>query len=69
MIFKLTDIEDAYLFANADPDFGSQAILCRDAGEIYYVSEFSGLNEAPEDVFDNDACIAGGSGVGPRKML
>ena len=57
MIFKLDDIEDAYIFASMGADFGSYAMLCRDTGKIYYVSEAADMDEEPEDGFDENACI------------
>jgi ribonuclease BN (tRNA processing enzyme) len=57
MIFKLDDIEEAYIFASMGSDFVSYAMLCRDTGKIYYVSEAADMDEAPEEGFDEDACI------------
>lgn len=57
MKFKLSDIEDAYLFVSMGPEFSNQAILCKETGEIYYASEYGDENEIPEDAYENDECI------------
>lgn len=50
------DIEDAFLFVSMAPQFTHSAILCKDTGKIYYVSEFGDSDELPEDL-DDDTCI------------
>lgn len=50
------DIEDAFLFVSMMPQLMHSAILCKDTGKIYYVSEFGDSDELPEDL-DDDMCI------------
>ena len=57
MRIKFGDIEDAFLFVSMSPEFINRAILCRETGEIFYASEYTGENEIPEDVDENETCL------------
>lgn len=54
---KLDDIENAYLFVSMSPEFSNSAIICKDTGEIYYVSEMGDSDELPDDIDDSDKYI------------
>lgn len=57
--FKLSDIEDAFLFVGSAAYGMNSAILCKDTGEIYYRSDMSGMDEIEdEEDLDWDQCIA-----------
>ena len=54
---KLDDIENAYLFVSMSPEFSNSAIICKDTGEIYYVSEMGDSDDLPDDIDDSDKYI------------
>ena len=43
------DIENAFEFVSSDQPFMNSAILNKNTGKIYYRSEFSGVDEFPEN--------------------
>jgi hypothetical protein len=49
---KFQDIEHAFMFVSMAPKFANSAILSKETGEIYYVSEFGDSDELPDDVDD-----------------
>ena len=54
---KFQDIENALMFVSMAPQFQNSAILSRETGEIYYVSEIGDSDELPDDVDDADKYI------------
>lgn len=54
---KFQDIESAFMFVSMAPEFQNSAILSRETGEIYYVSEIGDSDELPDDVDDADKYI------------
>jgi hypothetical protein len=57
MGYAYRDIEEAYLFVNAGPEFEHNAVLCKDTGEIYYASGDDDEMTLPDFVDGNDSCI------------
>jgi hypothetical protein len=56
-MFKLSDIQDAFLFVSGAPRGMHTAILCKHTGQIRYRSEGADLNEIGEEELDWNACI------------
>jgi len=54
---KFQDIESAFMFVSMAPEFQNSAILSRETGEIYYVSEIGDSDELPDDVDDAEKYI------------
>jgi len=54
---KFDDIENAFMFVSMAPQFENSAILSKESGEIYYVSEFGDSDELPYDVDNVDKYI------------
>ena len=54
---KFNDIENAFIFVSMTPKYTNSAILCKESGEIYYVSGLGDSDELPDDVDDNDKYI------------
>ena len=52
MSINYSELEDAFLFISGQPPFTNSAILNNETGEIYYQSDFSGIDEFPEDIDD-----------------
>ncbi|MCJ7617675.1 MAG: hypothetical protein MUO43_14180 [Desulfobacterales bacterium] len=48
---RFRDIEDAFFFASGSL-YENHAILCKQSGEIYYISEMKDSDELPYDVDD-----------------
>lgn len=57
MKIRFIDIEDAFFFASMGPMYGNQSILCKETGEIYYISELGDSDELPDDIDDSDKYI------------
>jgi hypothetical protein len=58
MNLSFDDIENAFFFVNSDQKFMNNAILCRETGQIFYVSALVGSeDELPEDLEDPDKYI------------
>jgi hypothetical protein len=59
MAISFDDIENAFHFVSSDQKFMNTAILCRDTGEIFYVSALLGSDdELPEDIEDHDKYVS-----------
>jgi len=57
MKIRFDDIENAYLFISMSDMSDNSAILNRETGEIYYISELGDSDELPDDVDDPDKYI------------
>jgi len=57
MKISFDDIENAYLFISMSDMSDNSAILNRETGEIYYISELGDSDELPDDVDDPDKYI------------
>jgi hypothetical protein len=57
MKFKFDDIENAFLYVSMSPMFGNQAILSKDTGEIFYISEMGDSDDLPDDIDESDNYI------------
>lgn len=57
MKINFDDIENAYLFISMSDMSDNSAILNRETGEIYYISELGDSDELPDDVDDPDKYI------------
>lgn len=54
---KFDDIECAFMFVSGAPESSNSAILSRETGEIFYVSDMGDSDELPDDVDDSDKYI------------
>ena len=54
---KFDDIEMAFLFVSGASQFTNSALLCKETGEIFYISEMGDSDELPEDIEDSDQYI------------
>ena len=54
---KFSDLEDALLFTSSGDSLRDEALLNKKTGEIYYRSEYNGLDDFPED-WDSDDYIS-----------
>ena len=57
MEIKFSDIVLAFEFVGSEPEMSNIAVLCKETGEIFYASDFTGEDEIPEEVYDRDDCI------------
>ena len=57
MKIKFDDIENAFLFASIGGMYENQAILCKETGEIYYISEMGDSDDLPDDVDESNKYI------------
>ena len=57
MKIQFDDIENAFFFISMGPTYGNQAILCKETGKIYYISELGDSDELPDDIDDPDQYI------------
>ena len=57
MKIQFNDIENAFLFVCMAPTFEHQAILSRETGEIFYVSEMGDSDDLPDDIDDPEKYI------------
>jgi hypothetical protein len=59
MDISFDHIELAFDYVSSDQKFTNSAILCRETGEIFYISElFGSEDELPEDIEDPDKYIS-----------
>jgi hypothetical protein len=59
MDFSFDHIELAFDYVSSDQKFMNSAILCRETGKIFYMSElFGSEDELPEDIEDPDKYIS-----------
>jgi hypothetical protein len=49
---KYDDIENAYYFVSMSPQYEHSVVLCKETGEMYYISEMGDSDELPEDADD-----------------
>ncbi len=45
---KFDDIENAFFYVSSASQFTNSAILCKEAGEIFYISDIGDSDELPE---------------------
>ncbi|MBW2663084.1 MAG: hypothetical protein JRD93_14090 [Deltaproteobacteria bacterium] len=57
MKIRFDDIENAFLFTGMGSMSENQAILCKETGEIYYISEMGDSDDLPDDVDESDKYI------------
>ena len=57
MKIRFDDIENAFLFASIGGMYENQAILCKETGKIYYISEMGDSDDLPDDVDESDKYI------------
>ncbi len=57
MKIRFDDIENAFLFTSMGSMSENQAILCKETGEIYYISEIGDSDALPDDVDESDKYI------------
>lgn len=56
--FSFSDIEDAFMFVSSGMYGSNSALLCKDTGKIFYISDMAGIDETEEaDQLDIDQCI------------
>ena len=53
-MINFSDIEDAFLFVSSARPFTNTAVLNKKTGKTFYRSEFSGEDDFPEDVENED---------------
>lgn len=59
MDISFEDIELAFYYVSSDQMFSHSAILCRETGEIFYISELGeSEDDLPEDIEDPDKYIS-----------
>jgi hypothetical protein len=51
---KLDDLEAALLFVSLASQFTNSALLCKETGEIFYISDMGDSDDLPEDIEDSD---------------
>jgi hypothetical protein len=55
---KWSDISDGFDFANSGDEFGSEAFVCKETGEVFMRSDYAGdIDEIPDDI-DGDGYVA-----------
>jgi len=54
MSISYSELENAFLFISGQPPFTNSAILNTENGDIYYQSDFSGIDDLPEDIEVDD---------------
>ena len=54
---KLDEIEDAFFYVSSAPQFTNSALLCKETGEIFYISDMGDSDDLPEDIEDSDQYI------------
>ena len=57
MKIKFDEIENAFLYVSMTPMFGNQAILAKETGEIFYISEMGDSDDLPDDIDESDDYI------------
>lgn len=56
--FSFSDIEDAFMFVSSGMYGSNSALLCKDTGKIFYISDMAGIDDTEEaDHLDIDRCI------------
>lgn len=55
---KFQDIEHAFMFVSAAPQYANQAILSKATDEIFYISDDIDSDELPEDIEEGDQYIS-----------
>ena len=55
---KYDDIENAFYFISTSPPYEHSVLLCKESGEMYYISEMGDSDELPEDVDDPERYIS-----------
>jgi hypothetical protein len=53
-MIKYDDLENAYLFVSSGQEYNNAAVVHRTTGEIFYQSDFTDVDEFPEDVDSED---------------
>jgi len=57
MKIRFGDIEDAFLYVSMGPMFGNQAMLSKETGEIFYISEMGDSDDLPDDIDESDSYV------------
>ena len=57
MKIKFDDIENAFLYVSMSHMLENQAILCKETGEIFYISEMGDSDDLPDDIDESDNYI------------
>jgi len=57
MKIKFNDIENAFLYVSMSPVFGNQAMLSKETGEIFYISDMGDSDDLPDDIDESDNYI------------
>lgn len=65
MKFKFMDVEAALEYASMGGGYGTAVLLDKASGEIYYQSDFAGIDEIPEEAWDSDDVVQ----MPPKKEL
>jgi hypothetical protein len=54
---KFDDVENAFFFVSSASQFSNSALLCKETGEIFYISEMGDSDDLPEDIEDSEKYI------------
>jgi len=54
---KFDEIEDAFFFVSSASQFTNSALLSKETGEIFYISDMGDSDDLPEDIEDSDEYI------------
>ena len=54
---KLDEIEDAFFYVSSAPQLTNSALLCKETGEIFYISGMGDSDDLSEDIEDSDQHI------------
>ena len=57
MTISFDDIENAFFFVSSASQFSNSAILCKETGEIFHISEMGDSDDLPEDIEDSEKYI------------
>jgi hypothetical protein len=56
---KWSDITDGYEFVNSGDEFGNQAFVSKETGEVFLRSDYNGdIDETPDDIDDGALYVA-----------
>lgn len=58
MVVSWSDISDAFFYVSMAEMYLHSAILCRESGQIFYISDVGDSDELPEDIEDDEKYIA-----------
>ena len=58
MNVPFVDIESAFFYVSMDQKHINRALLCKQTGETYFISELGDSDELPEDIDDPEKYIA-----------